>query len=751
MDVDHLIQIIEKNLGFSIDNEKKEVIKAPPGPHQVVAGPGSGKTELLTILALKSIFVDGCNPKSVIITTFTEKGAKNLRDRIIRYADLIFQDSPDLKKTIDMSGLRIGTLHSLCTKIMQEYKYEGYENYRLMDEVEHYLFVYDHSLLPKDSSTKQTYKAIWENLPFVFDHFGNPYTRPSFLDNGRYPSKAARTNAAITLFNRLTEDVIQITLMKNAGDYWTLLAETYEQYLLEMERHKRCDFSTLQKKFLDFLNSPRAKNFVHGDDTAMHPGVYFVFVDEYQDTNPVQEKIYFKLAEKTKNLTIVGDDDQALYRFRGGTVDCIVTFDKACERFWKVKLPKTHRHFLMSNYRSHENIVKYYNTYIRSFSVMQKPRARVENKPDVIAVAAEKFSHEYPSVCMIGGQGPEEVAKTFARTVKDILDNGVVKKPSQCVLLMYSVRDSPTLAGPFTEALVEAGITVYNPRAKTFLDQTEVQGLLGGFIRIIDPDLQGLSEIYDPHVRREVPIWVSTFDEIAQEQTDLATYVKKSHAKIQGMPQGAALEATALDIFWRLLSYEPFHSWMEDPTDRSYRMGMLTKLIDSYCSVPIWNKPGTNRGYLSMSSRDEHQGRISQFWLNNFYYSIIGLLAKDGMDDPEHDEVIVPEDQFPVMTIHQSKGLEFDFVFVYRLNKRFRDSAAVLLEDALSPFRETTPVVQFTPDERNEQDLIRLYYVAYSRAKFALVHLVPSNHETSSTGFIANNPDKFRKHVTEVV
>ena len=219
MDVDHLIQIIEKNLGFSIDNEKKEVIKAPPGPHQVVAGPGSGKTELLTILALKSIFVDGCNPKSVIITTFTEKGAKNLRDRIIRYADLIFQDSPHLKQTIDLSGLRIGTLHSLCTKIMQEYKYEGYENYRLMDEVEHYLFVYDHSVLAKDSSTKQTYKKIWENIPFVFASFGRPYTRPTFLANGHYPSKAARTNAAIILFNRLTEDVIKISVMKDAGGY----------------------------------------------------------------------------------------------------------------------------------------------------------------------------------------------------------------------------------------------------------------------------------------------------------------------------------------------------------------------------------------------------------------------------------------------------------------------------------------------------------------------------------------------------
>ena len=411
-------------------------------------------------------------------------------------------------------------------------------------------------------------------------------------------------------------------------------------------------------------------------------------------------------------------------------------------------LPETHKHFLMSNYRSNEDIVKYYNAYMRSFPVMKKPRARVDRKPDV--VAAKKFSKEYPAVCAIFGKSPEDVAKTFARSVRGMLDHGIISKPSQCVLLIYSVRDSPTLAGPFTRALTDAGIPVYNPRAKTYLEQTEIQGLLGGFIRIVDPDLAGLQDIFDPNVKSSVKIWVSAFDNIAKTYPDLATYVKKSVATIKGKPKGAPLEATALEIFWRLLSYEPFFSWMEEPTDRSYRIGMLTKLIDSYCSVPLWNKPGTNRGYLSMSTRDDYPGQLSQFWLDNFYYSIIGLLAREGLDDPEDEEVIVPENQFPVMTIHQSKGLEFDFVFVYRLNKPLRESAAVFLEDILFPFRETKPVVRFTPNERNEQDLIRMYYVAYSRAKYALIHLVPSNQEKPAAGFIEYNPVKLRKLVTEV-
>jgi DNA helicase II / ATP-dependent DNA helicase PcrA len=75
----------------------------------------------------------------------------------------------------------------------------------------------------------------------------------------------------------------------------------------------------------------------------------------------------------------------------------------------------------------------------------------------------------------------------------------------------------------------------------------------------------------------------------------------------------------------------------------------------------------------------------------------------------------------------------------------------VLLEDALIPFREIPPVIRFTAADRNEQDLIRLYYVAYSRAKYALVHLVPANQEGPTTGFISNSPGKFREFVVEVV
>lgn len=747
MDTNELLRIIEDHLGFAIDEEKLDVINHGSGPIQVVAGPGSGKTELITILAVKKIFVDEYNPKSVIITTFTEKGAKNLRDRILRYAGYVFAEYPGLDKKIDLSSLRIGTLHSLCADIMQEYRYEGYENYRLLDEIEQYLFVYDHSVVARDTKTKQTFRDLWANLPYLFDHFGRPYLNSSFLDKN-YPTKASRTKAGIRVFNRLTEDLVDQGKLRATGGHWSLLADAYTDYHQELERHHRCDFATLQKKFVEFLESAQGRIFIEGDGTRMHPGVAFVMVDEYQDTNPIQEKIYFTLAAKTRNLCVVGDDDQALYRFRGGTVECLVTFDRACERYWGLRLNEKDKKFLVSNYRSHGNIVDYYNRYIRSFAVMGQPCARVEGKPDV--VAKKSFSAKYPSVCTIHGKEPEDVAALFASLIKGMLENHLIEKPSQCVLLMFSTRETAQWAGPFANALRNVGIQPYNPRAKTYLEQEEIMGALGAFIRVVDPELKAFSGVYGSGIRKQVPKWVDSFDQLAGQYPELDNYVKRSVRAIRQVPPKGKVPATTLEILWRILSYEPFASWMDASGEQSYRLGQLTKVFESYCSVPLPNKPGTNRGSLFMSARRDCEGEISRKWLDSFYYSIISLVSSDGLGDPEHDEEIVPPDQLPIMTIHQSKGLEFDFVFVYRLNRDPGAGTAVLLEDALLPFREKPPEMKFSPEARAEQDLIRLYYVAYSRAKYVLIHLVPEKHIGPHMGFLHRDPHALQQVAREL-
>jgi len=112
------------------------------------------------------------------------------------------------------------------------------------------------------------------------------------------------------------------------------LVDLYDEYRAKLQAEHRCDFSHLPLQFLEFLQTPLGGRFRDGDSNENLHGVRWVLVDEYQDTNLIQEEIYLTLANRRPfNVVVVGDDDQALYRFRGGSVECMVTFDQACAVF----------------------------------------------------------------------------------------------------------------------------------------------------------------------------------------------------------------------------------------------------------------------------------------------------------------------------------------------------------------------------------------------------------------------------------
>ena len=103
------------------------------------------------------------------------------------------------------------------------------------------------------------------------------------------------------------------------------------------------------------------------------------------------------------------------------------------------------------------------------------------------------------------------------------------------------------------------------------------------------------------------------------------------------------------------------------------------------------------------------------------------------------------------MTVHQAKGLEFPFVCVYGLKQKLRIDDSILLEDAFSDFRKNPPLVDFSPEERAEHDMIRFYYVAYSRAKYALIHIIPNAHFADDyLGFIGKKTQKFLSMAEDV-
>ena len=261
-------------------------------------------------------------------------------------------------------------------------------------------------------------------------------------------------------------------------------------------------------------------------------------------------------------------------------------------------------------------------------------------------------------------------------------------------------------------------------------------------VRILDPDEVVLSGIRGRGVKSTIDTWVQAYTEQAEQNSCLLDYVNCAINRIKQIPvdeivtqsasQGATKSpATIQEIFYHMISLEPFATWQQD-VEQTVRLGKLSKVLESYCSLPFTGYVGSTRGNLRTDRLEE--GRINSGQLNHLYYSLVGLLVSEGLNDPEDEEIICPPGQFPIMTVHQAKGLEFPFVFVSNLGIQEGIVGAELqLENAMRQFRSEAQPLEFNNQERADQDWIRFFYVAYSRAIYSLV-LLTTTRELGNQG-----------------
>lgn len=697
---------------IKVSKAQMNVVNHDEGPLWIIAGPGSGKTEVLVLRCLKLLLVNRVDPRAIIVTTFTEKAGKNLQDRLILYKEHIAKRFPSVKD-VDLTQLRVGTLHSLCNDILLEYRFPGYRNCRPMDDMEQLLFIYFHSRIagPKGKLSPQ-HKKMFKYFYYMFDSISQKVVK-----SGKIPNRWSRARVAQSLFNRIVEFELDIDLMRQKGGNWSTLAHEFVEYEKALNEYSRVDFAHMQSKLLEFLATHRGELFVKGGAKPNDPGILHVFVDEYQDTNPIQSEIYFQLASREPhNLVVVGDDDQALYRFRGGTVESMITFDQMCKKYYCIKPKKIS---LVENYRSHPKIVAWCNSYINSFKTMKQPGVRVTGKPQLVAKSGIKGN--WPAVSLIVSGSEKELAETVANLIKYFRNNGKIKDYSNCVLLIHSTRETKPWTKPYADALREKRISIYNPRARKFLEQEEIKLALGALLTIIDQ-------------RKEYPMtpeWVKKtcekwrefyYTEIYKYKT-LRDYVRRAAYRIIKTKHGEYLPSRLPDIFYHIINHEPFIRWCQDP-ERALRIGNLTSMIEAYTSTPIPGSPGIDRGLLRIDR--ETDGKIDPLWLSQLYNALVTLLVQQGISDPEEEEIICPKGRVPFMTVHQAKGLEFPIVFVAKIDEKAEPGAEHIIEDEIRQFRKSyIPLSDL--NQRAKEDKIRFYYVAYSRAQYALFLLLKSN------------------------
>lgn len=659
----------------------------------IIAGPGTGKTEVLVLRCLKLIFVDDVEPGSIIVTTFTNKTARNIEDRILTFYNHLKKKIPKLG-LVDITDMRIGTIHSICNEVMQDYKYDNWENIRLLDDIEQKLFI--------------RRERAWQikNNQTLWDHFF--YVLPRKKQGTKKPNLWEAAKASSMIFNFIVNNRIDTKKLLEAGEPYSTLAEEYRNYKKVLANKYRCDFDHLQEIFLKFLFLERGKKFLKGDESKGRPPVKHILVDEYQDTNPIQEEIYFKMAENSPhNLVVVGDDDQALYRFRGGTVESMVTFSKKCESKWNIKAKQLQ---LKNNYRSHKKLVDWINWYISSFDLMKQKGVRSPNK-DALKYSSE-IKGDYPSVGWVSSKKYSDLGGEFVNIIQELYNNNILHDYNQCALLLYSTRENSTNAGPFVSALQDANIPYYNPRSKAYLEQEEVIMCLGTLLSIFDPEFKLGEKILDKGIKKRAKEWIKTYTSRSSDYPELQNYVERSKQEIKAKNLNEEITPATPTILYRIFSFHPFSLWQNDP-ERDLRLSKLTRIFEAYCSLV--GRP------LFMDNTEK--GVVNNKWLSDFYYILIGYLDAVGIDDDEDEEIICPPGRVPIMTIHQAKGLQFKIVFVSSLGHGAYPRGTHNLEEDLKRFKKFSSIYNFPPNEKALHDIARLFYVAYSRAENVLALL----------------------------
>lgn len=641
----------------AMNDAQRDVVGYGDGPLLVIAGPGSGKTFSLVLRALNLLLLGKAKPKEIVLCTFTEKAAYELRDRIAAAARKVAYDG-------DLSELRVGTIHGICNQLLLQFRHRTRlgNNYETLDELTQLLFIFDN------------FKEI------IGDNNNGPYL-------GRWNTKWTAIEGVRDYFNKITEELVDpAALVGDANPFIKALGQAYTAYQTTLFAKNRIDFAHQQKLVHDLLAEPDFLSTIAGS-------IRYVLVDEYQDTNYVQERLLTQLASGTGNLCVVGDEDQSLYRFRGATVRNILEFP---DRF-----PGCHLVKLTTNYRSHAKIITAYDRWMASAN-WSNPAGRSFRFDKTIVPDTDNAHPEYPAIFAIWGGTPRDEADRFADLVTYLKQQEVISDYSQVALLFHSVRSDHS--GSYIAALEAKGIPVFCPRARAYFENDEVRLMVACFALVFGYYGPGRGTISGPALQdlaRYVDDCIVELGKRCAAPHPLALALQRLGGEIASLQPRESLDMRPADYFYRLLAFEPFVTFVKNE-NRARNLAIFSQLINVFQNYYHYTVvTHTNREYL-------------RFHLFNSFFR---LLHEGGINEYEDPDQPFPKGYVQIMTIHQAKGLEFPVVVVGSLDVQL--SSAKQVDRDLHRFYHRPP---FEPENRITLfDRMRLHYVAFSRAEKVLV------------------------------
>lgn len=653
------------DFGTANENQKK-AIQTTDGPVLIIAGPGTGKTFTLVKRAVYLITEKNVKPENIMIATFTEKAAKEIVTRITN--ELI-----NLNINVNVNDLYIGTLHSICLRLIKEnLEYTRLKkNYRILDDFEQKYFIF------------QKIK-IFDTIPNIDLFYGN--TTSSWY---KAQSLAYYINAVAEELVSVDELVAHTSIeIKTLG----AIIRTYNELL---DEENALDFSSIQSIAYNLLAcQPEICK-------KVQDVIKYIMIDEYQDTNYVQEQLVFLIGKHHNNICVVGDDDQGLYRFRGATIRNILEFPEKFAECAKITLSE--------NYRSEKDIVSFYNQWMDQTQEHGFAWDNFRFNKHIIS-AKQDFIEGTPTVIKVGGD-----VETWQNNVLDFICSlkmsGKLTDYNQIAFLFKSVKNAKVK--DLADFLEQNEVPVYSPRSDLYFDRAEIKLIIGAMLtcfpdfvrRLNTGEMRAL-----PQIRNYYVDCIKFFADYLKESgnDELKKFIQ-FRARDHAVPQGN-FDYAFTGLVYRILQFEPFRSWMARDISGVTNTRPLRNLAI----------------FTNLTTRYEYLHRIAIFTARDinrtvdyFFNVFMRFLMEGGIDEYEDDEEYAPKGCVSFMTIHQSKGLEFPIVIVGSLYATPREQNSAILEILEREVYHRKPYEPF--DRIKLFDFWRLYYTAFSRAQNLLV------------------------------
>ena len=603
----------------SLNDKQKEAVFYSDGPLLILAGAGSGKTRVLTHRVAYLIHEKNVNPYNIMAITFTNKAAREMRDRINR---LIGHGA---------EAVWVSTFHSACVRILRRY----------IDRIG-----YNNNFTIYDSDDQKTaIKAACKKLQ---------------VDTKFIKERAIMSAISMAKNNMITPEEYR----NSADDIRTkMISKVYEEYQSRLKKNNALDFDDLLVKTIELFKSDKEVLMAYQDR------LQYIMVDEYQDTNKVQFEFIKLLADKYKNICVVGDDDQSIYKFRGADISNILNFEQI---FTGTKVIK-----LEQNYRSTKNVLEAANQVIaHNYSRKQKTLWTEREAGDLVEF--RQLDNEYHE------------AEFIVNSIKDLIDEK--RYDYKDIACLYRTNAQSRV---IEEAMLKENIPYKIIGGQNFYQRKEIKDLIAylktisngdddfAVRRIINVPKRGIGATTIEKVQKYADDNNMSFYQALEDKKCRISLGSRAEGKVNSFVyfiqrMKAELEYDSIsDLMENILSETGYEDElkMEDTDEANARLENINEFFNKI---------------VDYEDKCKQAGKENN--LDEFLEEIALVADIDNFDENENYVVL--------MTVHSAKGLEFPKVFLCGMEDGLFPSKMTLLSDDKSEIEE----------ER------RLCYVAITRA-----------------------------------